>query len=169
MTTEIPFKTTLDQVFALTGIMSKMRDAGVDPAFILEAQDLARTDQGVFDLMELWAELPDGDPERNECIADIQDLIEDDRDAPDQPLQKPKIRYDELDRVVESIVAGKERLRVIIDKHGGVSAVARKAGIPQPSLSRMLSDGSMPRRTTLYKIAEALDLSEADIVQEWTR
>lgn len=169
MTTEIPFKTTLDQVFALTGIMSKMRDAGVDPAFILEAQDLARTDQGVFDLMELWAELADGDPERDEAIADIQDLIDDHREAPATPLQKPKIRFDELDRVVGSIAAGKERLRAIIDMHGGVSAVARKTGIPQPSLSRMLGNASMPRKTTLYKIAEALDLSETDIVQEWTR
>lgn len=119
--------------------------------------------------MELWSELPDGDPERGEAIADIQDLIDDHREAPAVPFQKPKIRFDELDRVVQGIVAGKERLRAIIDRHGGVSAVARKTGIPQPSLSRMLSDGSMPRRTTLYKIAEALDLFETDIAQEWTR
>jgi DNA-binding phage protein len=67
------------------------------------------------------------------------------------------------------VVAEKARLRQIIDKHGGVSAVAKKSGIPQPSLSRMLGSASIPRRSTLYKIANALGLSEAEIVTEWTR
>jgi DNA-binding phage protein len=164
-----PYQTTVEQVLVLAGIIGQMQKVGLDPEFVVGAYDLARVNQGVFDLMELWSELPDGDPERDEAIADIQDLIDDHREAPAAPLQKPKIRFDELDRVVQSIVAGKARLRIIIDRHGGVSAVARKTGIPQPSLSRMLADGSMPRRTTLYKIAEALDLSEADIAQEWTR
>lgn len=52
--------------------------------------------------------------------------------------------------------AHKQRLCDLIDKHGGVSDVARKTGIPQPSLSRMLNSGSMPRKSTLYKIANAL-------------
>jgi transcriptional regulator with XRE-family HTH domain len=50
-----------------------------------------------------------------------------------------------------------------------VSEVARKSGIPQPSLSRILSSGSMPRRSTLYKIANALGLSEKEIVGEWVQ
>ena len=66
-------------------------------------------------------------------------------------------------------MAEKAKLRQIIDKHGGVSAVAQKCGIPQPSLSRMLSSTSVPRRTTLYKIANALDLSETEIALEWTK
>ena len=164
-----PYQTTVEQVLALAGIVRQMQRAGLDARFIVAAYELGRVKQGVFDLMELWAELPDGDPERDECIADIQDLIEDDRDAPPAPVEKPKIHFDELDGVVASIMAGKARLRTLIDRHGGVSEVARRTGIPQPSLSRMLTNASMPRRTTLYKIAIALELSEADIDQEWTR
>jgi DNA-binding phage protein len=74
-----------------------------------------------------------------------------------------------LGDVVQRVMTDKARLRDLIDQHGGVSAVAKKSGIPQPSLSRMLSSASIPRRSTLYKIANALDLSEADIVMEWTR
>jgi hypothetical protein len=32
-----------------------------------------------------------------------------------------------------------------------------------------LSSASMPRRPTLYKIADGLELSEVDIATEWTR
>lgn len=57
----------------------------------------------------------------------------------------------------------------LIDRHGGISAVARKSGIPQPSLSRMLSSASMPRKSTLYEIAVALGVPESEVVMEWTR
>jgi DNA-binding phage protein len=63
----------------------------------------------------------------------------------------------------------KRKLRDLIDRHGGVTAVAQKAGIPQPSLSRMLASGSTPRRTTLYRIANALGVPESQIVGEWFR
>jgi DNA-binding phage protein len=64
---------------------------------------------------------------------------------------------------------GKRRFRDLIDRHGGVSAVAKKSGIPQPSLSRLLKSASMPRRSTLYKIAVALGVPENEVVMEWTR
>lgn len=102
-------------------------------------------------------------------IADIQDLLDDYRDAPKQPLQKPYIRFDQLDDVTQRILKEKTALRQLIDQHGGVTAVAQKAGIPQPSLSRLLNSASMPRRSTLYKIANALDLPETAIAFEWTR
>ena len=73
------------------------------------------------------------------------------------------------ERVLPSVVDHKKRLRDLIDRHGGVSEVARRAGIPQPSLSRLLNDASRPRRATLYKIARALDVEESEIVGEWVR
>jgi DNA-binding phage protein len=71
--------------------------------------------------------------------------------------------------VVDDIANFKVKLKDIIDRHGGVVAVSKKIGMPQPSLSRMLNSGTMPRRSTLYKIAKALDLSETDIAGEWIR
>jgi DNA-binding phage protein len=66
-------------------------------------------------------------------------------------------------------MAFKKRLRDLIDRKGGVSFVAQQSGIPQPSLSRLLNSVSMPRRSTLYKIANALNLPEAEVVTEWSR
>lgn len=165
----IPFRTTPDQVLKLAAIVLEMAKAGIDREFIVDADELARKDQGVFDLMALWADSANDQAERDEIISDIQESIDDYRDAPTTPMKKPYIKYDQLDDVAKRVMAEKARLRQIIDQHGGVSAVAQKSGIPQPSLSRMLNSPSVPRRSTLYKIANALDLSETEIVMEWTR
>lgn len=165
----IPFKTTPDQVLNLASIMVEMKKAGLDHDFIVQASELARVDQGVYDLMALWLAAP-GDPaEREEILADIQESLDDYADAPQQPVLKPYIKYDRLEDVTQRVMAEKVKLRQLIDRHGGVSAVAHKSGIPQPSLSRMLNSPSIPRRSTLYKIANALNLSEEDIVMEWIR
>lgn len=164
----IPFKTTPKQVMKLASIMVEMKEAGLAQNFIVEASELARNDQGVFDLMALWHGTKD-DSEKDEIVADIQESLDDYRDAPPAPLKKPYIKFEKLGDVAQEVMAKKAKLRDIIDRHGGVSAVAQKTGIPQPSLSRMLNSPSMPRRSTLYRIANALNLPEADIVSEWSR
>lgn len=164
----IPFQTTSDQILKLAAIMVEMERAGLDRDFIVKASELARFDQGVYDLMALWSDANDA-TEQAAIIADVQESLDDYRDAPANPEKRPYIKYEQLEDVAQRIVAEKAKLRQLIDKHGGVSAVAQKCGIPQPSLSRMLKSASMPRRATLYKIANALDLSETDIALEWTR
>ena len=119
--------------------------------------------------MALWLDAEADPSERDEIVADIQESIDDYADAPPEPVHKPYIKYNRLDDVANRMMTEKAKLRRIIDQHGGISAVAKKAGIPQPSLSRMLSSPSIPRRSTLYKIANALQLSEEDIVMEWSR
>src|SRR5262245_36229607 len=165
----IPFATTSEQKLKLVVIAAEMMKTNLDQKFIAAAYELARTDQGVYDLFDLWTSTADDPNERDQIIADIQDLLDDYRDAPQQPLHKAKIEFDELDDITQRILREKTSLRQLIDQHGGVSAVAHKAGIPQPSLSRMLNSVSMPRRSTLYKIANALDLPETAIAFEWTR
>ncbi|MBI4821796.1 MAG: helix-turn-helix transcriptional regulator [Deltaproteobacteria bacterium] len=71
--------------------------------------------------------------------------------------------------IPSQVLAHKQKLRDLIDRHGGVTQVARLCGIPQPSLSRMLNSASMPRRSTLYRIANALKVPESDVVGEWIR
>jgi DNA-binding phage protein len=164
----IPFKTTSGQVVKLASIVVEMKRAGLDDNFIAAAFELAHTDQGVFDLMDLWQGATDGS-NRDDVVADIQESIDDYRDAPPSPLKKPYVNFDKLDDVAREVMAKKAKLRDLIDRHGGVSAVAQKSGIPQPSLSRMLNSPSMPRRSTLYRIANALDLPEHEIVTERSR
>lgn len=164
----IPFKTTNEQILELAQIVVDMKHAGLDHNFIAHVYELGRTDQGIYDLAAMW--LAEEDPtERDEILADLQESLDDYEHAPREPEQKPYIPYSDLDAVVNQVRAFKKKLRDIIDKNGGVSHVAKLTGIPQPSLSRMLNSASMPRKTTLYKIANALNLSESDIVTDWTR
>ena len=163
----IPHKTTPEQIVQLATIVVEMDHSGLDREFIVAADELGRTDQGVFDLMALWLEAEHSD--RDEIVADIQDAIDDYSDAPQTPQHRPKVPFADLGAVADNVRRFKDRLRATIDSQGGVSAVARLSGIPQPSLSRMLNSASMPRRTTLFKIANALGLPEKEIVAEWVR
>jgi len=63
----------------------------------------------------------------------------------------------------------KTRLRAEVDRQGGISELARKTGIPQSSLSRFFLSEAMPRRTTLFRIAKALNLPETAIGFKWMR
>jgi DNA-binding phage protein len=151
-------------------IMKEMSRSGLPNSFVLDAGNLARQDNAILGLLELWIDESDKE-EKAEIVADLQDHIDDDRELPrdGKPVETPKISFENLDEVVADVAKFKDRLKDIIDRNGGVVAVAKKVGMPQPSLSRLLNSGTMPRRSTLYKIAKALDLSETDIAGEWIR
>jgi len=162
------FKTTPEQQLQLATIMVEMNDAGLPAVFITRCADLARDDQGVFDLMELWFE-EEVEEDRGEIVADLQEILDEDDELPPRPLKKPAIRYGQLDDVASRVSEHKEKLRRLVDAHGGVTVVAEKAGMHQSALSRLLNSASMPRRTTLYRIANALDVPETEVVTDFVR
>ena len=152
-------------------ISLKMTQESLPSAFIIDVCGLAQNSNPILGLMTLWSEESDVE-EKNEIVADLQTHIDDKKYFDSQselPVVRPKVDYDDLKEVVDSVSKFKAHLKKIIDKHGGVSAVATKLGMPQPSLSRLLNSGSMPRKSTLYKIAKVLDLPEKSIVTEWTQ
>ena len=137
------FSTTAAQKIRLAEIVVEMNRQGIPREFIAAVDELARVDAGVFELADMWFEGED----RDECLADLQDLVDEAEELPRTPAAKPSIPFDELDDVGDRVVQFKKRLRDIVDRQGGVSAVAKKVGMPQPSLSRLLNSASMPRRT----------------------
>lgn len=157
-------KIPADRKLAGAKIALSMKAAGLDEDFIAAVIERAWMEEGILDLLELWRDEPS---ERDSIVADLHEHLEDQAEVVGV-VEKPKIPFDELDRVATEVMAFKKKLRDLIDRNGGVAAVARKSGVPQPSLSRILSSASMPRRTTLYRIARALDLPESEIVTEWT-
>ncbi len=163
-----PFETTAEQRVGAAKIAARMADSGLPTEFIDAVLRLAFTDQGAYELMELWVEA-DGQDDRDEAVADLQELIDDAAEAPRGIVMKPKIHFNSLDGIAQQVLAHKKKLRDLIDAAGGVTEVARRSGIPQPSLSRMLNSASMPRRSTLYKIARAIDAEESAVVAEWVR
>lgn len=147
-------------------IGTAMKKEGLASSFIVSAVLTALEFEGVYDLMKLWSEEGNKN-EKNEILADIQEMI-------DECTQKEKkdrayIRFDDLDQIALNIRRFKDKLREVVDAQGGVQKLAEQTGIPQPSLSRFFNSNTMPRRTTLYKIATAMGISEVEIATEWSR
>ncbi len=144
----------------------KMKLAGLPALFISNAVQLSFEFEGVYNLMKMWEDESDSE-ERDEIIADIQGLIDDNTQK--EKIEGVYIRFDDLEAVAQDIRKFKDNLRVIVDQNGGIGNLAQLTGIPQPSLSRLFSSAAMPRRATLLKIAKALNLSQIQIATEWSR
>ena len=149
-------------------ILNEMRRVGLSSIFICSLMENCQRYEGIRDLMEMWLEETDT-KERDKISADLQECLNDIVDLPQKPEERPYLRFDDLVEVRRDVLEFKKQLREEVDRHGGISELARKTGIPQPSLSRFFSSISMPRRTTLYKIAKALNLPESAVGFKWAR
>ncbi len=155
--------------FHLLDIFNEMHHAGLESAFIFALMENCQKYEGIRDLMAIWfnESIP---KERHKIIADLQDCLDDINNTPyhSEKKQKPSLQTEDLNEIRKNVMQFKQYLREEVDRHGGISELARRTGIPQPSLSRFFSSSSMPRRTTLYKIAKALNLPESTIGFKWS-
>lgn len=149
-------------------ILNEMRHQELESAFISSLMESCQRYEGIRDLMELWFEVTDS-IERDKIIADLQDTLDEIVNAPPRVEERPYLRFDDLNEIIKDVLGFKDHLRAEVDRQGGISELARKTGIPQSSLSRFFLSGSMPRRTTLFKIAKALNLPETAIGFKWMR
>lgn len=148
-------------------ILNEMRHTGLASGFIFSLMENCQRYEGIRDLMDLWFEESDT-LERGKIVADLQESLQDILDAPSKIEEKPYLSFEDLQDVKNDVIAFKDRLRAEVDRQGGINELARKTGIPQPSLSRFFASNAMPRRTTLYKIAKGLNLPESAIGFKWT-
>ena len=145
------------EAFVIAGMMSA---ADLPSHFIVRTVDLSGQFEEILELMRMWRD-ETGLSERDATIADIQELMDDCSEA--GKVVTPCVRFDELERIASNVRAFKDSLRMLVDQRGGVSKLAEATGIPQPSLSRFFNSGSIPRRTTLNKIARALHLTHVPV------
>lgn len=165
-TNVIPLNENAKKQMQLFQIAVKMQRASLSDKFIVEAVRLASESEGVFNLMQFWVE-EKNKKERDEIIADIQDLID---DSSEQGVTKKEyIRFNDLDAIAKNIRSFKNSLLSKVMEEGGISKLAQLTGIPQPSLSRFFNTNTMPRRATLLKMAKALNLDELKTEKIWSR
>lgn len=150
----------------LFAIADKMKNCGLADSFIVNAVRTALDFEGVADLMNLWADERD-EKIKEEIVADIQELIDD--CAPKEKTEEIYVRFNDLDAIANNIRAFKDSLLQMVMERGGISKLAELTGIPQPSLSRFFNSDAMPRRSTVLKIAKALDLGEVKMDILWSR
>jgi DNA-binding phage protein len=147
-------------------IAIKMKKSYLSDSFIDDAVQAALKFEGVADLMHLWVDEKNS-VERDEIVADIQDMI-------DACRQKEKsaeifIKFNDLDAIAKNIRAFKDSLYQEVMQRNGISKLSELTGIPQPSLSRFFNSNAMPRRATVLKIAKALELNEIKIDILWSK
>ena len=138
---------------ALDTISEHMRGAGLPETFVRRALVLARTSEGAADIFHLWMEHPEV---RDEAVVQLQGML-DDREPMEQGSSVDSLT--DAEQELERRLAHKAHIRSLVEAHGGVSKVAATAGIPQPSLSRLLNGPAEPRTSTLERLAAAMNLS----------
>ncbi len=112
-----------------------------------------------------WEERDLGD--RDEIVADIEELLE---DLTVQGITElPAIRYRDVDPLLTDIRAFKDGLRRLVDEKGGISCLADRARIPQPSPSRFFGQASLPQRGTLLKLRDALSPDGDALIDGWLK
>lgn len=147
-------------------IAIRMKKSGLSDIFIDNTVSTALEFEGVADLMNLWDNEKNAE-DRNEIIADIQDMI----DACSQKNKSEElyIKFNDLDAIAKDIRAFKDSLYQEVIQFGGISKLSELTGIPQPSLSRFFNSNSMPQRATILKIAKALDLDGIKMDIFWSK
>lgn len=149
-----------DEQLHLFQIAFQMKSADLPSDFIVASVKCALEFDGVADLMRLWEEETD-QKERDEIVADIQDMIN--ACAQTGIKEERYVRFNDLDTIAKNIRVFKDGLLSEVVERGGISELAKLTGIPQPSLSRFFNTNTMPQRSTLLKIAKALNLDEVKV------
>jgi DNA-binding phage protein len=147
-------------------IAVKMKNTGLSSSFIVNAVQAALRLEGVADLMHLWAE-EDDSKERDEIIADIQDMI--DACSQKEKSEEIYIKFNDLDAIAKDIRGFKDSLYQAVMEFGGITKLSEATGIPQPSLSRFFNSNAIPRRATLLKIAKVLGSDKVKMDILWSK
>jgi DNA-binding phage protein len=143
-----------------------MKAAKLPDEFIASAICTALEFEGVADLVQLWAEETDQN-EQDEIIADLYELIEDCKLHTKQ--EHAYISFNDLTTIAKNIRMFKDSLLGEVIEQGGIKKLSEITHIPQPSLSRFFNSNTMPQRSTLLKIAKALNLNAVKIIMQWGR
>lgn len=145
-----------------------MLAVGISREFVASIIMLAFRYEGVYDLLVMWSMETDSRL-KDEIIADLQEEIDESSQLllPKYVEKRDYLHFDNLDEIAKNVMAFKKNLKAEIERWGGVSKLAKETGIPQASLSRLLGSPSLPRRSTLEKIAKAMNLQESHLLSQW--
>lgn len=73
---KLPFPTEQSQVEKIGPIAEKMTSEGLSEEFVKDTSDIARVDQGMFELMEMWSDASDL-AIRSFVVSDIESTLND--------------------------------------------------------------------------------------------
>jgi len=89
--------------------------------------------------------------------------------VPKEKTEEIYVKFNDLDAIASNIRAFKDSLLQMVVERGGITKLSELTGMPQPSLSRFFNSNAMPQRSTVLKIAKALDLGEIKMDILWSK
>ncbi|NGX61988.1 MAG: hypothetical protein K940chlam9_01481 [Chlamydiae bacterium] len=162
-----------ERFFRVIAVLDAMKRSGLSDEFVFHLFRLSKEYDGTYELMLMW--FTESDEEVcDEIIADLQGEIEEEISEPILPNNLKKedcFHFDNLEAIAINVMQFKKALRLVVERKGGLNKLAEKTKIPRPSLSRFFNTPSLPRRNTLKKIAQALELKrnseEYKLLKKW--
>ena len=158
----------VEQIITLGEVAKEMQAENLSEEFVLSILMLALRYEGVYNLLVMWSEETDAEL-KDEIIADLQAEIDDDSKIliPKSLGIKDYLHFDNLEVIAKDVMKFKKQLKIEIERWGGISKLSKETGIPQASLSRLLNTTSLPRRSTLERIAKVMNLQDSKLLREW--
>lgn len=144
-----------------------LKQKELEKDFLMTVLELARKETPFYKMLLLWEGSDSKD--RKEILADLEEMVDEYHERPTAAVELPHLKMDKLASIAEEVKKYKGFLKERIEKSGGVSMVAHKCKMAQPSLSRFLNTASLPRKSTLEKLAKVLGLSQREMGFEWTK
>ncbi|MEB3196521.1 MAG: hypothetical protein VKP62_04890 [Candidatus Sericytochromatia bacterium] len=154
----------VDRLAELVPICNEMLAAGLPKRFAITAMAKAVRYEGLRHLLQMWREETDSSL-RDDIVADLAELLED--LETDGIVERPSLRHRDVDSLITDVRAFKDALRCVVDRCGGISWLAERSRIPQPSLSRFFNSTALPQRGTLLKLREALTPEGTALIEGW--
>lgn len=147
-------KVESNEKIEIISIFKNLIEHNYSNEFIYDCLIYSRKHESMYELLQIWNKSND-DKEKDEIIANIQDMIDDCQYVSEKPIE---INLNDIDSISKNLRAFKDKLSIIVNEKGGIKILSEKTGIPQPSISRLLNSYSIPQRVTLLKIKNALGI-----------
>ena len=148
-------------------IASDMAKAKLPSEFIAKAVQVAWESKSGFDILMLWQDA-DTQEFKDRVVMLLEKFFEDLEDFEATKIYEAPLKSDqELDELTQKIMDYKKWLRSVVDKWGGVSKLAKTIGVSQPSMSDFFRSASVPKKVTVDKIAQAINIDNEKIYPNW--
>ena len=156
-----------DEIITICKIAAEMAKAKLPSEFIARTVKVAWESKSGFDILLLWQDA-DTQEFKDKVVLLLEKFFEDLEDFETTKTYEDPIKSEqELDELTQKIMDYKKWLRSVVDKWGGVSKLAKTIGVSQPSMSDFFRSASVPKKVTVDKIANVLNLHDEKIYPDW--
>lgn len=146
-------------------IAEVMKDSGLSADFVGDAVYFGLENEDIASVMVDWSE-SSSDSERRSALSKLQRLVAE--ASTEDQAHDGFMSVDELSDTSDDVMQFKAHLRKYVDARGGLEALSEQTDISIDALLDFFVSEAPPHPEMLSTIAEALDLDQAQLVEELT-